>query len=199
MRRVRHGIGPYDAGVSDLQCPATLLVLGRDGWPTHVPEPQEQNVTVVYCPADEIGVAAELADRLDAALRPVHDLIGPVGVPNAKAAPASNGPTAGDRHEGPESNGPTARDRHEAPAANEPHETAGAGSGNGWGGAPGGDEAAAPGLDEGAGWSALHRALGDIADLHRGETVVVFTPTREPGRQIRIDADGWAVTRLDEA
>lgn len=124
--------------MSDLQCPATLLVLGRDGWPSGLRVPEHRNVAVVYCPADEVGPAAELADRLDTALRPVTELVGP------------------------------AADAQEAPS-----------------------------VDEGGDWPGLHEALADIADLHRGETVVVYTPTREAGRQIRIDADGWAVSALD--
>lgn len=126
---------PYDAGVSDLQCPATLLVLGREGWPGHLPIPEDRNVAVVYCPADDIEAGADLADRLDAALRPVHDLT--------------------------------------APAADDP-----------------------PSVDEGTDWTILHEALRSIADLHRGETVVVITPTGEAGRELRIDADGWAVSAL---
>ncbi len=65
--------------MSDLQCPATLLVLGRGGWPAALPLPDQRNVAVVYCPADDIEVAADLADRLDAALRPVQDLIATSG------------------------------------------------------------------------------------------------------------------------
>lgn len=133
----------YDANVSDLQCPATLLVLGREGWPSHLPVPQERNVAVVYCPADDIEAAAELAERLDAALRPVYDLIEPT---------SDSGEMAGK------------------------------------------DDVA--GMDEGAGWTILHDALRSIADLHRGETVVVITPTGEAGRELRIDADGWAVFAL---
>lgn len=102
--------------------------------------PSERNVSVVYCPADEIQLGAELAEDLGAVLRPVLELVTP-------------------EDQGPE--------------------------------ALSGDA-----LDGGPGWQVLHQALGAIADLHRGETVVVVTPSGEPGREIRIDADGWAVHGL---
>ncbi len=121
--------------MSDLQCPATLLVLGRAGWPSRLELPQDRNIAAVYCPADEIDAAARLADELDVALRPVQDLILAQGE--------------------------------------------------------------AESLDEGDGWTAVHAALRGIADLHRGETVVVLTATAGQARQIRIDADGWAASSLE--
>lgn len=112
--------------MSDLQCPAILLVLGQAGWPSHVPLPHDANVVAVYCPADAIEVATDLADELDVPLRPIVELNGT---------------------------------QHAEPT----------------------------------------EALNDLADLHRGEAVVVLTGWGEnvAARRIRIDADGWAVSPLD--
>ncbi len=101
-----------------------------------MPVPEDRNVLVVYCPADDHHAGAELAGQLDAALRPIVEL-------NAE---------------------------HRSGAA----------------------------ADIGGDALVLDRdVLEQVADLHRGETVVVVT-VRDGGqpREVRIDADGWAVRVL---
>ncbi len=92
-----------------------------------MPLPHDRHVAAVYGPADDFAVAAQLAERLDAALRPVSEL-------NGCAYP--DGTAVG------------------------------------------------------------RAALEGIADLHRGETVIVLTADDDPAREVRIDADGWSVTPL---
>ena len=122
--------------MSDLQCPATFLVLGTGGAARPAPELRQARLAAVYAVTPDADVAAWIAREAGLPVRPLE-----------------------------ESAGTTYPD-----------------------------------------------GLADLADLHRGETVVVVLPTRavsalaergglDPARnrviRVAVDADGWTVRPVD--
>ncbi|HYO85956.1 MAG TPA: hypothetical protein VES01_05800 [Dermatophilaceae bacterium] len=107
--------------MSDLQCPATLLVLGSAGWPDSPAADVPGRVACIYTDPLRRAEAEALAVRFD-------------------AAPVRQGPVSF------------------------------------------------------AGGGRLPTDLDEVADQHRGETVIVL-PAGSQGtnRLVRIDADGWSV------